>query len=208
MIRKEKDPVPDPRFALAPVTTGATEFAAGLTCEEMPMADLVMISTWPDTRENVFGATGNTLKIDIPEDWRTASGSDQVTAFRIAPRRLMIVSERPELLSRLRRAIASTDGAVSQQGHSRVRLRLSGPGAAALLSRGAPVDLDESVFPKGAFAQTAIHHMWVLIHRIAGEPETFDLYVLRSFALSFWQWLSESAHIATQTPKGAAALAE
>ncbi len=199
--------MPDPRSALASVTTGAIELATGLTCNENPMADLVMVSAWPNTDAEVFGNVGKTLKIDIPEDCKTTSVSEQETAFRIAPHRLMIVSDAPGLLTTLRRIISEEDGTVSQQDHSRVRLRLSGPGAAALLSRGAPVDLDESVFPEGAFAQTAIHHMWVLIHRVAGEQEAFDLYVLRSFALSFWQWLSESADIASQTPKGASALA-
>ncbi|MCP5087777.1 MAG: hypothetical protein GY952_13370 [Rhodobacteraceae bacterium] len=200
--------MPDPRSALASVTTGAIELAAGLTCKESPIADLVMVSAWRDAAAKVFDLVGKTFNIDVPEDCKAESGSDQVTAFRVAPRRLMIVSGTPELLSTLRGAIAEEEGAVSQQGRSRVRLRLSGPGAAALLSRGAPVDLDESVLPAGSFAQTCIHHMGVLIHRVAAEKEAFDIYVLRSFALSFWQWLSESAHIATQTPQGAAALAE
>ena len=198
--------MPDPRSALASVATGATQIAAALTCAEIHLGDLVMVSAWPDTEAKVFSAASKVLKIDIPQDCRTASGSDQLTVFRLAPRRLMVVSEASDLFKHLHQSIATTDGAVSQQDHSRVRIRLSGPGAAALLSRGAPVDLNESVFPEGAFAQTGIHHMWVLIHRIAGEPEAFDLYVLRSFALSFWQWLLESAHIATQTPRGAEAL--
>lgn len=199
--------MPDPRSALASITSSAIALAAGLSCEEKPMADLVMLSAWPGTVEKVFGTAGKKLEIDFPEDCRTASGSDQVKVFRVAPRRLMIVSETPDLLSPLRGVIAGEDGAISQQGHSRVRFRLIGAGAAALLSRGAPVDLDERVFPSGAFAQTSIHHMWVLIHKVAAEPEAFDLYVLRSFALSFWQWLLESVHIATQTPEGANSLA-
>ncbi|MEM0950150.1 MAG: sarcosine oxidase subunit gamma family protein [Pseudomonadota bacterium] len=199
--------MPDPRSALTPVAIGPVKLAAGLTCEERPLADLVLISAWPETEKPVFDAVGKTLETAMPDDCRTAAATDGLTVFRVAPRRLMIVSEATALLDPLRDAVPETDGAVSQQGHSRVRLRLSGPGAAALLARGAPVDLDEVVFPVGAFAQTCIHHMWVQVHRTAATPETFDIYVLRSFALSFWQWLTEAAHIATQTSRGAHSLA-
>ncbi|MEX3010587.1 sarcosine oxidase subunit gamma [Hoeflea sp. TYP-13] len=199
--------MPDPRSAPALVTTGAVELAAGLRCEENSISGLVLVSAWPDTADKVFGTVGKALKIGIPDDCRTTAGSDHATAFRIAPRRLMIVSQTPDLFSSLKGAVPCEDGSVSQQDHSRIRIRLTGPGAAALLSRGAPVDFDRSVFPAGTFAQTGIHHMWVLIHKIAEEPEAYDLYVLRSFALSFWQWLQESAHIATQTPMGREALA-
>ena len=40
-------------------------------------------------------------------------------------------------------------------------------------------------------AQTAIHHIGVLIHR--REAEVFDLFVFRGFALSFWEWLTDAA---------------
>lgn len=197
--------MPDPRSALAPVTTGAAELAAGLTCREMPVADLVMASTWPDTETEIFAAVGKTLEAEVPEDTRNAVKTAATTVFRVAPRRLMIVSDEGALFAPLQGVLDNEKGTLSQQDHSRVRIRLSGPGAAALLSRGAPIDLDERSFPAGAFAQTGIHHMWVLIHRVA-EGEEFDLYVLRSFALSFWEWLVESAHIATQTSRGAHSL--
>ncbi len=40
-------------------------------------------------------------------------------------------------------------------------------------------------------AQSAIHEVGVLIRRLSAE--SFDLYVYRGFALSFWEWLTEAA---------------
>lgn len=193
--------MPDPCSALASAASGAIDLAADLTCKEMPMSDLLIVSAWQDTEDKVFATISRTLDIDIPEDCRNATAAGEKTVFRIAPRKLMIVSDKDEIRESLQEMLNEDEAALSQQDHSRVRLRLSGSGAAALLARGAPVDLDEGVFPAGAFAQTAIHHMWVLIHR-ARPGEEFDLFVLRSFALSLWEWLIESAHIATQTSKG------
>jgi sarcosine oxidase subunit gamma len=51
-----------------------------------------------------------------------------------------------------------------------------------------PVDLDDDVFPPDSFAQSVIHHIPVLIHRVdaAGE-QVFDAYVTREYAVTFWE---------------------
>ena len=45
-------------------------------------------------------------------------------------------------------------------------------------------------------AQSAIHEVGVILRRLSSdEPgaDSFDLYVYRGFALSFWDWLTEAA---------------
>ncbi len=201
MIRREKKHVPEPRSALASVTSGPVQLAAGLSCRELTFADLVIVSAWPEIEKKVFGAVAKALGASLPEDCRTAAAMPDGTVFRTAPRRLMVVSDGKPLAATLSGAIDGADGAISVQGHSRVRIRLEGNGARALLARGMAVDLDTQIFRVGDFAQTNIHHMWVLVHRVAGrgEGDAFDIYVLRSFALSFWHWLTNTARIATQT---------
>ena len=83
---------------------------------------------------------------------------------------------------------------MTRLGHGRTVLRVTGPESDLLLNRGLPVDLDPEVFPANAFAQSAIHHMHVMVHRvdIAGEL-AFDVYVSREVAISFWEWLTEAA---------------
>ena len=47
----------------------------------------------------------------------------------------------------------------------------------------------------GHFAQCAIHHMWLLLHKVSDDEgeDAFDIYVLRSFAASFWHWMTSTA---------------
>jgi methylglutamate dehydrogenase subunit D len=79
-------------------------------------------------------------------------------------------------------------------GDSRTVLRVAGVGAAILLNRGLPIDLDDDAFPVDAFAQSLIHHMPVLVHRVStGASRAFDVYVTRDYALSFWEWLTRAA---------------
>ncbi len=209
MTQREKKLVPEPRSALASVTSGAIELAAGLSCRELAFADLVMASAWPETEKKVFGTIAGALGMTIPGGYRTAATASGKTVFRIAPRRLMLVTESEPLEGTLSMVVDAADAAIIALDHSRVRIRLEGIGARALLTRGMAVNLDDDVFQHGDFAQTNIHHMWVLVHRVAAKSdgEAFDIYILRSFALSFWHWLTNTAHIATQTAAGKKSLA-
>ena len=75
-------------------------------------------------------------------------------------------------------------------------VRVTGTGARELLNRGLPVDLDAAVFPADAFAQSVIHHIPVLVHRVLlGGDDGFNVYVTSDYAVSFWEWLTEAAKL-------------
>jgi sarcosine oxidase subunit gamma len=56
---------------------------------------------------------------------------------------------------------------------------------------GIALDFHQSTFRIGHFAMAGLHHTAVLVHR-SGE-ERYELYVLRSFALWTWEWLTDAA---------------
>ncbi len=84
---------------------------------------------------------------------------------------------------------------MTELGHARSFLELRGPAAPAILSRGFALDLDDSQFPNAAFAQTNVHHVGVLLHRLTEEGPAYRILVLRTFARSFWEWLFETAEV-------------
>lgn len=73
---------------------------------------------------------------------------------------------------------------------SRTRILLEGANARAVLARSAPLDFHPASFLPGMFAMTGIHHTPVLIHCIGADA--FHLYVMRTFALSVWEWLVDA----------------
>jgi methylglutamate dehydrogenase subunit D len=81
--------------------------------------------------------------------------------------------------------------AVTDQSHGRVFMRVTGPKARALLTKGTPVDLHPSEFPIGKSALTQMAHVGVHLTR-SGEDE-FLLAVFRAFSESFWEWLTLQA---------------
>ena len=93
------------------------------------------------------------------------------------PRRWLLIGEAP---------FAVRDGLqLIDLSHARERLELSGPDAAAKLATGTAVTLTE-----GASAQTLFGPL--AIHLTRTGPQTYEILVARSLALSLWRALTHA----------------
>ncbi len=81
--------------------------------------------------------------------------------------------------------------AVNNVSSSRCVVRLSGAHVRDVLAADCKIDLHPSVFSPGSSATTDIDHVVVILDCI--DEDTFDVYVPRGFAVSFWEWLMEAA---------------
>ena len=183
------------RSALASLCTpgryGAIDGAPAVSIHERPDRMLLQVSGWPASFAAVCRKLSTALECEIPVDGKTAIGMRQWTIFRVAPDRLWIAGPGADrTLGELARELGD-EAVVLELDHSRVVLRVAGQSAALLLNRGVPVDLDEAAFAAGAFAQSVVHGVSVLVHRVAdvGGASAFDVYVPRDYAVSFWEWL-------------------
>ena len=163
-------------------------------CERLER-NLVQVSGWKRSFESVCDRLAAILDCPVPSDFQRATSSGGRTVFRVRPERLWIAGPaNDEVLRQLSEASLGGNAAITQIGHGRTVLRIAGPRSGLLLDRGVPVDLDPEAFPVNAFAQSAIHHMHVLVHRVDMAQElAFDVYVPRELAISFWEWLTEAA---------------
>jgi sarcosine oxidase subunit gamma len=109
----------------------------------------------------------------------------------IAPDQYWVLGGEPELESRLRSAIRSDIGCVTNLDQARALFSIEGEAARTLLSRLVPIDLDPSIFPVNAFAQTGIHHVGGLLLR--ASEDRYELLVLRTYAASTWEVLLDAA---------------
>jgi len=191
--------MPDQRSALAavyrPGRIGTREGAAGVAIHERLGRTLVQVSGWPGGFDPTCRKLEALCNCRMPHDGRTAVSEGMRSIFRVAPERLWLAGpEDDETLRRLDESALGPDAVVTEIGHSRTVVRVTGAGARGLLNRGLPIDLDAAVFPADAFAQSVIHHIPVLVHRVppAGD-NVFDVYVTSDYAVSFWEWLTEAA---------------
>jgi sarcosine oxidase subunit gamma len=81
---------------------------------------------------------------------------------------------------------------LTDQGHGRVCLRLSGPALTQILAKGSTLDFDPGQdFDPGRSVNTTLGHMAVTLHRL--DEETADIYCARSFAIGVKDWLLHAA---------------
>jgi sarcosine oxidase subunit gamma len=111
--------------------------------------------------------------------------------YRTAPDACWVLASDPRVVPHLLAAVPVSAGCVTVLTHSRLRLLLDGPAARTVLGAGISVDLHPRSFAVGEFAQTALHHTGVVLERCA--QDRYELYVLRTFALSIWEWLLDAA---------------
>ncbi len=107
--------------------------------------------------------------------------------MRTGPRQFWFVGpETDDLAAKLQSLCA-----VTPLSHSRTRIYLEGEPSRDVLAKGIPLDFHKSAFTPGMFAMTGLHHTPVLVHCTADYR--FELYALRTFAMSAWEWLTDAA---------------
>jgi len=148
---------------------------------------LVQVAALPGTMPRVAAILGA-----VPDSANDAMAAGNSLLFRTAPDQVWIVGrDGADLSAPLQQAIGPDVGAVTPLSHGRTRIFIEGDGTRDLLMKGVPLDFHADVFRVGHFAQTGLHHTPVLIHRVAADR--YEIYALRTFALTVWDWLTDAA---------------
>ncbi len=183
-------------YALSEVAQPGTFGAAGqdgpgLTLAELRPETTLQIGAWPDTKEKIEGILASSLQLTVPNRPGQAAVSDKGTLMVVAPGRYLLTSDSSGISERLAEQIDAEHGVITDLSHARAGIRLSGRHAADVLNKGFAIDLDIRKFPAHSVAQTTFHHVGLTLHRV--EEHSFDLFVFRGFAVSFWESLTDAA---------------
>ena len=161
----------------------------GVALREIRDAGLWQISGWPDTMDAVAATLAEQIGVDAaPGPLQSAAGT-KGTLLRVQPF-VWWLTRADEATAKQAMEIDAEQGTSLDLSHSRTVIRIEGPRARDLLNRGLPTDLRPKSFPKGGFIGGAIHLVGVNLHRRDGG---YDLYVSRGFAVTLWEFLTETA---------------
>lgn len=161
----------------------------------LPARDIVQVMPRRGREAAFAAAMRAAFGMDPPGPGRATSAGD-ATAIWIQPTAWFLCAPRGAEGALAARAAAAFDGlaAVEDQSHGRTTIRISGPTARAVLSRGCRVDLHPRAFGPGRAASTTIAHVNCLVHQFDDAPG-YDLVVFSTFAESFFEWLH---HVASE----------
>lgn len=152
---------------------------------------LIQIGAHRRSRAALAAAVGRLCGCALPSSPRIVTACGAHRLYRIAADQYWIVTHDAAVTAALARAITPDVGASTALTHARVRLVIEGAAATALLARIVPIDLRSAALPVGSFAQTGVHHAGVLLER--SDAQRYELYVLRTYAVSTWEWILDSA---------------
>ena len=128
------------------------------------------------------------LEIPDPAAPRRCAAGDGVRMLWNGPGQFLVVSRRhrdAELAAELGVALAGAGAVAVDVSHARTVLRVRGPACRDVLAKGCPLDVD--AMQPGDCAATLVSHFNVLVH--CDATDAFELYVSRSLAAAFLEWL-------------------
>ena len=176
----------------------ATEAGVGLPRMHQPLegavagpAGLRVVAAPPMARLSLRGdraALGRACGIELPDTPCRATTAGPVSALWLGPDEWLLLAPHgtADLPARVEGA------AVVDIGHRQVGLVVEGPGAAALLATGCPLDLHPTAFPAGMCTRTVFAKAEIVLWR-PREGERFHIEVWRSFAPYVHERLSNAA---------------
>ena len=139
----------------------------------------------PDSFHTAAEGRGRTL----PREPNTTLAWGDAVALWVGPGEWLVVTRGDAPADHdLRALLDGPSGAVTDLSHARTAMRISGVRADDLIAKGCPLDLDPARFPPGRCAQSVMSGANVLLHKLDDRP-SYDLYVMRSYALYLWEWL-------------------
>jgi heterotetrameric sarcosine oxidase gamma subunit len=153
---------------------------------------LLQIAAFSTTTEEFERAVRGSLELGLPARVGVAEDTGARLLLRTGPEQFWVVTQDgDDVATALRLAVAPAIGSVTDLSQSRTRIWIEGSHSREVLAKGLAIDLDPKVFGPNSFALTGLHHTPVMILRTGATR--FELYVLRTFAVWTWEWLTDAA---------------
>jgi sarcosine oxidase, subunit gamma len=143
-------------------------------------------------RGEVVDVASAAFGIALPREACRAEAAGSRAALWLGPDEWLLLADPedgPAIEAKLEAALAGQRHSVVDVSHRNTAFALTGPGAAAALNAGCPLDLDISSFPIGMCTRTIFGKAEIVLWRT--DTERFHVEVWRSFASYVIQYLEE-----------------
>lgn len=143
-------------------------------------------------RGEVADVASAAFGVALPREACRAAAAGSRAALWLGPDEWLLLAdpeEGPAIEAKLEAALSGQRHSVVDISHRNTAFALTGPGAAAALNAGCPLDLDISAFPVGMCTRTIFGKAEIVLWRT--DAERFHVEVWRSFAAYVTQYLEE-----------------
>ena len=155
----------------------------GVRLHAHTLPGVLLIATWPAAIAALEQALCGVLALSGPLPARTGQVAElpQALLMRTGPQEFMLLAATGEpVVAALRAHVLADVGAVTDLGHARCRIRISGDACLDTLAKLFALDFRTAAFAVGEMRLTGHHHVPCLLHR-RGETQ-FDMLVFTTYA--------------------------
>lgn len=177
--------------AYRPGSHGSFAEGAGVVITETRPGSIIEVAAWPGQRAALLEAIRAAVSLDLGDRPGAGATHEVGSGFGVGPGRFLLVDRAEGLAQTLATAIGIETGTVTDLSHGRTAILIEGERAEWVLSKLFAIDFSLAGFPVGEGRATAHHDISAAIQRTGAH--SFDIYIFRSFARSFWQVLCHSA---------------
>lgn len=179
-----------PRRLSALVDLAATlPAAAGQGISLQLQQSLVMLNL-RGTADSAFSkAVHSACNCKLPIAPNSSSMCPQGSILRLGPNEWLLVSSGGHWSV----TMMIPGATLTDVSHARIAVQIHGDKSSDMLAKGCAIDLHPRQFPAGTCVQTSIAKIGVILHRPQND-DNFMLYAARSYAGSFWHWLTSAAN--------------
>ena len=154
---------------------------------------LTMLNLVVFDQSSVNNVLQQTLQLSLPSPGQ-ASSNEPSSILWIGPGRYLIISVDSTILKSISNQLEDQQGALQDLSSARTVVRIQGETCRSIMAKGLNLPLDKDSFQPGQVVLSSFdHHYPAIIHNISDNQDMFDIYITRSFALSFWHWLCDSS---------------
>ncbi len=136
----------------------------------------------------------NEIQIDgvkFPDNNLKVESNEKTRILWNAPRTWLITSYKEDIIKTIQKKCDLENFAVTDISHSRAVIQIKGSQSKEILKKGCPINFND--LKKNNCAGTVFQGINILIDMIDDNPETFNLFSLRSFGESFYHDITDAA---------------
>jgi len=130
-------------------------------------------------------------KLKLPLRNLEVSSNKETRILWNSPNTWLIVSFKDEIINNIKENFNEKDFAITDISHSRAVIKIKGYNSKEVIKKGCPLNFN--ILKKNNCAGTVFNGINILIDFEDDNPETFNLFVLRSFGESFYHHITDAA---------------
>ena len=136
----------------------------------------------------------NNVQIDgleFPLKSPKVSSNIETRILWTGPNTWLVISKKENIIEIIKEKCSDKDFAITDISHSRSVIQIKGTQTKDILKKGCPLNFNE--FKNNNSAGTVYHGINIVVDFVDNNPDTFNLFTLRSFGESFYHHITDAA---------------